>query len=312
MGSQTTKVRTNLLGRFALARAIPGLYESVGRFLASQSYDKSSMRGCPIVREFALVSLVPILFGLFLFVCSPIASLPQDSPCDPNLNQTVGDPNGYRLRVDRCEGIYVKEVAGNSTLVIASLTKSFERYDPALGKDLIVEWPAVGNERVWLRAYSLRHKLYYRMDTVRRPGSTSYLWPSGMLGTLDIEKKDLGVVSWIMHSVGNVKRNVYLPLRIAQQKSTPGTSDHYTLLLLSSVELEKVFISLAAPESNGRPGGFLRRDEELGYGYYPPDRPIDISISELIKPGIYHLEIGATLRAGGSTATELWFYHPGS
>jgi hypothetical protein len=283
-----------------------------GCCLVSQSCDKSPIRDCPILREFALVSLLSILLALFLLVWSPSSSLSQDSPCDPNLNQTFGNPNGYRLRVDRCEGIYVKEVAGNSALVIASLTKSFEQYDPALGKDLIVEWSAVGNERVWLRAYSLRRKLYYRMDTVRPPGSTSYTWPAVMLGSLDIEKKDVGVIGWTAYNVGNVQRNIYLPLQIAQQRRTPNTSDHYTLLLLSSVELEKVFISLTAPETNGRPGGFLRRDEELGYGYYPPDHPIDIPISGLKKPGVYHLEIGATLRAGGSTATELWFYHPGS
>jgi hypothetical protein len=280
--------------------------------LLTKSYCKSLMRACPIVREFVLVSFLAVLIALFLFVWSPSRSWSQDSPCDPDLNQTLGDPNGYRLRLDRCEGIYTKDVAGNSALVIVSLTKYFGQYNPAIGKDLIVAWPTLGNEPVWLRAYSLRRKLYYRMDTVRPAGSSPYLWPSGMLATLNIEKKDVGVISWTAYRVGNMKRNIYLPLRIEQQDATPNSSDHYALVVLSSVELEKVFISLTAPESKGQPGGYLRRDEELGYGYYPPDHPIDIPISGLTKPGIYHLEIGATLRAGGSTATELWFYHPGS
>ena len=278
--------------------------------LANQGCDRSPTY-CRLISGGFVPLFLSTLFAIILFLWAGIIALAQDSPCDPGLNQTIGDPNGYRLRGDRCEGIYIKEVAGSSTLVVVSMTESFEQYDATSGKSLYVEWPALGNERVWLRAYSLRRKLYYRMDAFRPPGSARYMWPSGTLDALGIEKKDLGIVGWTPYTVGNAKRDVYLPLRITQQDGLIGGFKNYKVLLLSSVELEKVFISLVSLDFNGRPDTFIRRDEELGYGYYPPDRPIDISISGMRKPGIYHLEIGATLRTGGSAATELWFYHSG-
>ena len=52
-----------------------------------------------------------------------------------------------------------------------------------------------------------------------------------------------------------------------------------------------------------------QRDHSLGGSYYPAERPVMIDIPELKKAGIYDLEIGATLRAGGSWSTQVWFYH---
>lgn len=57
---------------------------------------------------------------------------------------------------------------------------------------------------------------------------------------------------------------------------------------------------------------FLRDGEALEYGYYPAERDITIPITGLEIPGVYYLEIGATLKGGGVTTVELWFYHLGA
>jgi hypothetical protein len=233
----------------------------------------------------------------------------QESQCDPNLKEPSNDPYGYRIRGtkrDRCEGIFIREVA-NTPLLVASLTESFEDFDPSAGGDLVVEWRAPGDANVHLRAYTLKHRVYYRMDSLLPARSNSYVWQPGLLSALNLRKQDLGVVAWISQLVGKTKRDVYLPLRIRQRNA--AKSQGYQLLLLPGAELSEVFVSLAPVKSDGEPGAFIRNGQKLGYGYYPADRGIPVEINDLNTPGVYYLKIGAELRAGGSSTTQLWFYH---
>jgi hypothetical protein len=141
----------------------------------------------------SLVSTVVLLCVLSLELLLFALVTAQENHCDRDLNAPAGHPYGYRLRGDRCEGIYVQEV-NCTTLRVASLIESFEDYDPASGKDLLVQWPAFGHSDIRLRTQSLKRRLYYRMDTVRPPGSTSYTWPSHFLAALKISKRELGIM----------------------------------------------------------------------------------------------------------------------
>jgi hypothetical protein len=49
--------------------------------------------------------------------------------CDPQLPSPAGGSNGYRMRGDRCEGIYTKEVAGGAGISLVSFTRSAIKYD---------------------------------------------------------------------------------------------------------------------------------------------------------------------------------------
>lgn len=246
--------------------------------------------------------------SLILYVASlSKPTIVQESHCEPHLRQASSDPYGYRLRGDRCEGIYIKDVA-STTLLVASLTESVEDLNPASGQSLLVEWTALGSESIRLRAYSLIHRLYYQMDSLRPAGRTSYIWPMDLLAALNFRKNDLGIVAWTSYQVGNTKREVYLPLRIRRQAAA-GKSRGYQLVLLPGIELTEVFISLAPVKKDESLGAFFIKDKALGYGYYPAERGVTITIPELKMPGIYYLEIGATLRAGGSSSAKVWFYH---
>jgi len=256
--------------------------------------------------------LIPGAFLLELLISSgglPAPLLIQDSQCDQQLRQTIDDPNGYRFRGDRCEGIYIREV-GSTTLLVASLTQSIEDFDAASGKPLLVEWTPPGNTEIHVRAQALRHRLYYRMDTVRPAGTRSYTWSTSLLSTFNLRKPELGIVGWTRQMVGNAERDVYVPLRISQ-KATGSTSRPYQLILLPGVELSEVFISLAPVGRDGRPAAFIKTDEPLGYGFYPADRGVAITLPSLRTSGIYYLGIKAMRRAGGpASAPPIWFYHP--
>jgi len=231
----------------------------------------------------------------------------EETICDPDLNSPIGDPLGYSLRGDRCEGRYIQEV-GSTTLLVASMTGSFEEYDLTSGKNLLVEWTAAGDASVRLRAQGLRRRLYYRMDTMVPPEMTSYNWPLNILTALKIPRKDIGVIGWTPYAIGGVKRDVLVPLRI-RQKGNTSRSRTYCVVLLPGRELTEVFISLAPVGADGLLGRFLQDGRPLEYGYYPAEHSIEFPISDLEAPGVYYLQIGATLMGGGVATTELWFYH---
>jgi len=149
------------------------------------------------------------------------------------------------------------------------------------------------------------------MDTLRPPHSQSFGWPVSLLAALEIPQHDLGILGWIQYRIGKTDHDVYVPLRITQIKDEKR-SPIYTVTLLPGVELSEVYLSLATVGKDGIPETFLRDGEALAYNYYPADRRIDIPISGLNKPGLYYVEIGATLKTGGSTNLEFWLYHPGS
>jgi hypothetical protein len=192
------------------------------------------------------------------------------------------------------------------------LTESFENYDLNSGEDLIIEWTVPKAQRVNLQANGLRSLLYYRMDTVRAPESTSYRWPTDILRSLEISRDALGVIGWARYSMDGVSRDIYLPLRIGQ-KAKPVRSQTYRVILWPGQELTEVYISLASVTADGSPETFIRDGKPLEYGYYPAQRGIqfDIPKAELEKPGVHYLEIGATLESGGSVTIERWFYHAG-
>ena len=112
--------------------------------------------------------------ALLAMLC--LAALPIAEHCDRYLPVSRGDPFGYRMRGDRCEGVYIQQVSATPLLVA-----SFGRLDlpdtiPAAGS-LLVQWAPHRGE-VRLRAHSLKPRTYYRMDHRQPAGSHSYRWPT--------------------------------------------------------------------------------------------------------------------------------------
>ena len=245
--------------------------------------------------------------GLVLLAAALSGPLPaQENPCDPDLRPPRDDFYGYKLRGDRCEGIYVKDVAGKA-LQVVSLTESVEDFDPALTKNLLVEWTAPRDAAVRLRALGLRSGLYYQMDSSRSAGSASYSWPPNFLRELKLKNGDIGLLAWTSQRAGSGERRVYLPLRISQRKA-PARSPSYKLVIRPGVALSDLFLSLAM-ERDGRTNTFVVKDQAIKHGYYPEEEAITISLPALTASGVYYVEIGATLRAGGSSVAQLWLYH---
>ncbi|HKC38147.1 MAG TPA: hypothetical protein VKC15_01250 [Gemmatimonadales bacterium] len=232
--------------------------------------------------------------------------------CDSLVKTRATDPASYRLRGDRCEGVYIQDVSGSSNLVLASLIEHFESFDDTSGLPLRVEWTPLKGSPILLRASSLKSGLYYRMETARPLVGGPYLWSTSVLQSLAIGRDDIGVVcvTTLRLGEGAQSSDVYIPLRISQRRP-PATSARYEATLWPGVELSEVFVTLATTRADGQPLRYVERDAPLEYGFYPAERGVRIRLPPLTAPGIYYVRIGATLKAGGSAATTFLLYHAG-
>jgi hypothetical protein len=193
--------------------------------------------------------------------------------------------------------------------LVASFTSFFEAFSPGSLDKLSLDWSSPAKIPVRLRAYALREKLYYQMDTIVAPDKATYSWPGGVLNALHLSKQDIGVVGFVDYHITGENRTLYLPLRIHEKDQKP--SHGYRLVLVPGSDLKEVFISLARVEADGRPHTFLISDRPLRRGYYPAERGIPVDIPNPHSPGIYFLEIGATNMYGEPLTQQIWFYHNG-
>ena len=232
------------------------------------------------------------------------------SPCDPRLALLPGvkDSTAYRLRGDRCEGIYVRPVAGNSVILIASFSEPFSDFHGPSGT-IELAWPAQ-REEVRIRAYPLRERLYYQMDVVLPPNRGSYSWHRDILDALHLDKQDIGITAFTNVAENLAKGIVYIPLRVSGG-SDGSKNVAYELILVPDVELTEVYLSLRRVNDRGKLEPYLFSDVPGRRGYYPADRGARIRFDRPKAAGLYCLDIGATARDGGLRSERMFFYEPG-
>ncbi len=245
----------------------------------------------------------------FLLVPILLVAQAEGPPCDSALlGRARGGSFGYAPRGDRCEGLYSRQVAGGTVLYLVSLTEAFGDYDPRTADTLIVEWSGAGDGALRLRAEGVRPELYYRMDAGRPGSAGSFRWPTTVLVSQRIPRRDIGVVGWTTRSLGGSAREVYVPLRIAPRGRTApcGTP---RLALWPGRRLDSLTMSVASVSASGVQSAWIREDEELGEGYYPAQDTISVLLSGL-APGTYVVRFVAFPRGGAPTPVSYYIQRP--
>lgn len=228
--------------------------------------------------------------------------------CDPDLMRP-DDTRGYQWRGDRCEGLYVQPVASHGDLLVASLTEEPPDFDPSATPTLELRWTPFGDGPIHVRAYSLRHGTYYRMDAVRPAGARSYRWPLDVLREVGLPGRAVGLIAWTQHRVGTTERPVYLPLRLATLAN--ASAPHYRMRVVPGVRLDEMWVGLVRLDEAGEAKEAVE-SKELGLQYYPAGQPVPVTLEmpEDAPAGVYRAEIRATC-AGGAVSTRLWLAHGG-
>lgn len=242
-----------------------------------------------------------------------LLAVPQRAPsfCDPELLRAPKSSMSYQVRGDRCEGIYAQQVS-TVNIDLRSFVGDLGSFDPEKQSSLELEWKAPSGivRDVRLRAFSLKSRIYYRMDTARPADEGSYSWPSDILAGQDLGKDDVGVLAWIeLPGPEDTTREVFLPLSAGSPEGTDG----YSVTLVPSKKLKKVLITLQQTDEKGAGLRTLLKDKDVGgeFPHFPPDKPTVISTGKLDLRGYYRLEIKAAAASGEVVTKDIDFYHSG-
>lgn len=264
------------------------------------------------VPAMGIAAMVTLAAHLFLVEGGRLQAQEGAAPeiCDPGLASRSEDPRAYRLRGDRCEGIFRLKVSSDK-LRIRSWTAWFEDYDYQDSTPLRVTWtvPPGSEEPVRLRADTLKPRTFYRMDTLLSPFESPWVWPTRFLAQIQLGRGDLGIVGWTELPIAEDGR-LYLPLEIHQRgKARP---DGYRVALVPGERLREVLWSVAPVLKDGSIGSPLSDPRALGYPYYPAERPTVFPIPAPAREGLYVFRLHAASRSGRQATRTLWFYHPES
>ena len=276
-----------------------------------RSVSLSIQRRRAIVSDFAACLVLVLLPFLVRAQLHAQATTVVASPCDASLVKPSDDPVAYKLRGERCEGIYVREVAGTGGFSVAAFVQGGSPSTIERGKTLAIELPSGLNAPILLRAVSLRRNLYYRMDARRPAASTRFEWPSDVLVDLALKIDEVGLVAWTESRMGENVQDVYVPVRFRDAASQDQST--YLFQVVSGSDLKEVYVRLATADASGREQQVIIRDEALKRGFYPAERaiPIRIPVSSLKQPGLYRLQLNALLSNGRPSSRILYFQHAG-
>lgn len=239
---------------------------------------------------------------------------PREAPpyCDAELLRVPRSPTSYQVRGDRCEGIYAQQVSTVS-VDLRSFVKGFGAFNPETQSLLELTWKAPAGivQNVRLRAFSLKSRIYFRMDTAQPATQGSYRWPTEILAGERLGRDDLGVLAWVeMRGPEGKAREVYLPLRAG----TPQTLDGYDVTLVPSKKLKRILLTVIQIDDEGnkvRETAVTNKDVGGELAYYASNEPAVISTGKLGAPGFYRLEIKATAASGDAVIKDIDFYHSG-
>jgi hypothetical protein len=251
--------------------------------------------------------------GLSLAVLA-LAAGPPAAPtyCDAELLHIPKSPTSYQVRGDRCEGIYAQQVSTVS-VDLRSFVEGFGAFDPQTQTTLELAWKApagiAGMAR--LRAFSLKPRIYYRMDTAQPAATGSYRWPTEILAGEELGRDDLGIVAWVeMPGPAGRPREVYLPLRAGG----PQTLDGYEVTLFPSKKLKQILLTVVQIDGEGnevKETAVKNKDVGGELAYYGSNEPTVLATGKLGAPGFYRLEIKAIAASGDAVIKEIDFYHAG-
>jgi len=251
---------------------------------------------------------------VFSLAALALSAGPQGPPayCDAELLHVPKSPTSYQVRGDRCEGIYAQQVSTVS-VDLRSFVKGFGEFDPETQKELELTWKApagiVQNAR--LRAFSLKPRVYFRMDTAQPAAQGSYRWSTDILAGERLKRENIGILAWVeMPGPAGKAREVYFPLSAGTSK----TLDGYDVTLVPSKKLKKILLTVAQIDGQGnktRDTGVANKDVGGEFAYYGSNEPTILSTGKIGVPGYYRLEIKAIAASGEAVIKEIDFYHSG-
>lgn len=228
----------------------------------------------------------------------------SDGLCDPGLPQRRDDPYGYRVRGDRCEGLFAREVGAGAPRIVG-FGRHVEDFDAMAGGALRLRWPRPPLDGpVRLRVHCLRPRVYYRMDTQAPGGRNEFSWSPGLLASLGLRRGDLAVIGWVTQGAADGPRRVLLPVDLLQRAAAPADRP-LRMWAICDAEVTQWVL-------RWWPDGDSGRAVEIAgaAGYHPPGSAFEFTLPATRGTPVVRVELLASLRDGGVSSSEGWVHVP--
>jgi hypothetical protein len=248
------------------------------------------------------------VIALLVSLCCRPQPAGAESFCDPGLGENTKGTMTYKMRGDRCEGIFAQQVS-SPHLELRSLVGTIQPFDPKKDSELVLVWKAPPDNKrdVQLRAFSFKPFIFYRMDTRVPSARNTYSWPTNVLSSEGLARADLGLLAWTeLPGPEGKKREVYLPLSTGTGSSKAGAG--YTVTFVPSTRLSEVHVKVSRIDSQGNAS--VLRDEKLIEEHYGVGEPAEFPTGKLGPAGFYRITITAHPKAG-PIVQDFDLYHPG-
>lgn len=223
--------------------------------------------------------------------------------------ETSDNFSGYKMRGNRCEGIYAQDVSAN-LLQIVSFAARFDEFADSNTANLYIRWQAPGDGTLWISGRGQARNSFYGLDTAVPREQEEFSWPAKILQDKGYRKRFLGFLAWYTAEEMQVDK-LHLPITVGPGIAPADTSSNsYELVIRTGAAFQQVYLALdRLCGSTYQP---VWPDKELGQGYYSTQRVphrLDVSGSK----GVYRLRINA-LGENGTYAPgrSFHFLHQGN
>ncbi len=229
----------------------------------------------------------------------------QEGPCDSELLRQVNrkDDDRYRVRGDRCEGLYNEQVGGSfGNLLVASLTAGgipANAWPPT--KPVTVQCRYKEPVDVHIQAFPLQPRTYYRLDAVKRGSEIAFQWDTEVVAKY-LKPANVGLVAWASTMVDGRRQRVYLPVRAAAEGGP------IQLIVVAPVDLREVYLTLTSTVAGEKP---LKLRTPLRGGSYLANQRIEIELPPMPREGFYRVEVSGDRKDMGSVTTAPFLIYSG-
>jgi hypothetical protein len=239
-----------------------------------------------------------VLLSTILFPSLLLIQLSQTSAalvCAKLASPVANEDLKYKLRGNRCEGLFMQSVAASSHIRIIG----YHRHDPVFpekSKDpipiLVARLHAPATEAVTsqvdLHVVSTRFRQYYRMDALVSPGAL-FPWDRTLLADQQIELKpdELAAIACAPCDDSNLR---LLAVSVGEDKTAPKQS--LDVVFISSVDISNLKIHLVTPR-----GETVEKKVPLGGPVLLAQMPLHFALGEFVHVGgEYRMMVIATPR----------------
>jgi len=245
--------------------------------------------------------MVPKRIGLVIYTLFKVSVLFSQDICS-DIDSDDESDYGYRSFEGKCEGLYLSEISVPDLAEIRSFTFWYEPDDYKFSQDFTLNWKE-SETLHYLRSESLTSDILYRMDS--KVSSSSYTWKTkDVLRHIDLTQSEIGILCWKENSVGETRRNVYLPLEIDRNRNSMDKT-HYRLVIWTWEELKSISASIYR-RSNDEVKLINDKIEPEYSFHFGTEEPIMLKIPSQ-QEGLYFITISLESIYGGGSSLQFWF-----